>query len=245
MIPCSTCNHPAPHVDPHTMHALCAVHRTPEADTLTRGHRQFWRHTLELVAESGPFAVYLLRPPDGGLMGSVHIAFLPPDVIAIYGDAAPGRRSLDFRGAFAASQAETTALEVPGLTSDRGYGPGWFAGALSRSYLCEKFLAKVFRPDLAAECLRSTAAEREEGETEGRGLLSPADLRERAEEIAGIDPRSEWELTEWQAALHRDDRHAGDILEGAYGYDRDNGDQLCGIQARFRVGWAALQGARG
>lgn len=249
MIPCSTCNTPATHVHPETVSARCAAHATQADRPLTHADRRFWYHALEVISEHSDVSIYLLRPASGGLMESVHVAFLPHGYIALYGDSAPGRRRLDFHGAYGAAEAERADLAVPGMTSDRGYGPGWFASTLSRNYLCEKFLATMFRPDLAAECLRETATEREEDERESRsGVLSPDELRERADEVAAIEPHSEWELLEWQARFHRDERSASDVLEGAHGYDVDNADQLCAIQLRFRALWLprekALEAAR-
>ncbi len=231
MIPCHLCPTTATHLDPRDALALCEAHKATaghHVEPLTRGDRQFWNHTLDVVVEAPEVQVYRLLKPGEGSMGSVSIAFFP-DRMAVFGDASPGRSGLDFRGVF----------------SDPGYGRGWFAGDLSRGYLCGKFLERGFLPSRAAEALRETADERageDRDEDRHDRRLSAGDLRERADEIESLGD-DEHEVARWRVDFYNDEGIAGDILEGAYGVDPDAADQLCAIQVRFAALWRARQAA--
>ncbi len=96
-------------------------------------------HRLYPVQEDGKVTAYYLREPDpddpskpGRRMMSVLLVFTP-EGIAIMGDLTPERN---------------------GSVSALGYGLGWFAGQLSKDYLCGKFLKTRWVPEFAARSLR-------------------------------------------------------------------------------------------
>jgi len=125
-------------------------------------------HVLEQVLDQPGWKAFYLRMPDRGRMMSTCFIFSPEGII-LTGDLTPARHG---RGA----------------TSCYGYGLGWFAGRLSDSYLCEKFLEKGWHADLAAEDLRDMAAEIRRGRCDdefGRNELRKAaeERRELGEEI--------------------------------------------------------------
>jgi hypothetical protein len=80
-------------------------------------------HELHTVEDTDKVKVYLLRKPSTMNM-HVHLVFTG-NRIGLTGDAQLGPTQ-------------------HGLWSTSGYGVAWFAGALSPSYLCEKFLRQAY-----------------------------------------------------------------------------------------------------
>lgn len=103
-------------------------------------------HYLEQVLDTPRFKAFYLKQPGMGRMQSCMIMF-SPEGINILGDLCPGN---DKRNS--------------GVHAG-GYGLDWFAGKLSWSYLCEKFLTKEWHPELAIEDCRRRADEIMRGET--------------------------------------------------------------------------------
>lgn len=92
-------------------------------------------HYLEQVLDEEKFkAFYLREKPDSRMMSTLFI--FSPEGIVLMGDLTP--------------QLHSTA-------SCLGYGLAWFAGRLSETYLCEKFLEKRWNQELAVEELNETA----------------------------------------------------------------------------------------
>lgn len=128
-------------------------------------------HTLEQVLDTPNFKAFYLRPPGGGRMMSTLIVFTPEGIV-LMGDLTPGHH---------------------GNVSALGYGLSWFAGDLSGSYLCEKFLQKSWHAELAKEwCLDMAKDARcgrldHEGDFDVDGLEVAADDREAAhDELASL-----------------------------------------------------------
>jgi hypothetical protein len=99
--------------------------------------RREWMGALEdrqliQVVHEPDVQVYMLKKPDRGRMGSTQLVFTKEGIV-IMGDLCPG---------------------LNGCISAYGYGINWFAGQLGGSYLGEKFLAKGFHPEAAADEMR-------------------------------------------------------------------------------------------
>ena len=106
----------------------------------------FENHYLEQVLDTDRFKAFYMRAPGLGRMESCLIMF-SPEGINILGDLCPGN--------------DTRNSGVHAY----GYGLDWFAGRLSWSYLCEKFLSKEWHRELAEEDCRDRAADIMRGET--------------------------------------------------------------------------------
>jgi hypothetical protein len=106
----------------------------------------FKKHFLEQVLDTPKFKAFYLKAPGLGRMESCLIMF-SPEGINILGDLCPGNDSRN-SGVHA-----------------YGYGLEWFAGNLSWSYLCEKFLSKEWHKELAEEDCRRIADEIMMGDT--------------------------------------------------------------------------------
>ena len=126
-----------------------------------RFEEQLKAHVLEQVLDQPGWQAFYLRRPGGGRMMSTLFIFCPEGII-LTGDLAPARRG---RGA----------------TSCYGYGLEWFAGRLSESYLCEKFLEEGWHADLAQEDLKDLALEVRRGCCDG-DFRAMKDLRDAAKE---------------------------------------------------------------
>jgi hypothetical protein len=103
-------------------------------------------HILEQVLDTPKFKAFYLKEPGMGRMQSCLILF-SPEGINILGDLCPGN--------------DTRNSGVHAY----GYGLDWFAGRLSWSYLCEKFLSKDWHKEVAIEDCRHRADEIMRGET--------------------------------------------------------------------------------
>lgn len=161
-------------------------------------------HVLEQVLDAEKFKGFYLKPPDGGRMMSTLIIF-HPEGITICGDLCPG---------------------LHGNCSAYGYSLGWFAGKLSGSYLCEKFLEKSWQRELAAQWCKDEAQEqRKEGNPEIADKLET--LGSRDLECGDMDVRDFYErLTEISVG------YVDDGVPG-HGYDPGEKGWLCAIQEKF------------
>lgn len=95
-------------------------------------------HYLEQVLDTPKFKAFYLKRQGYGRMESC-LLFFSPEGISIHGDLCHGNDSRN-SGVHA-----------------YGYGLEWFAGRLSWSYLCEKFLTKEWHSELAVEDCRDRA----------------------------------------------------------------------------------------
>lgn len=122
----------------------------------------------------------------------------------------------------------------PGTTSCRGYGIKWFGGALSPSYLSEKFLRERFIPQQAALEMKeedSWVRESIRWNAEGNQSKIDSNLRELDEIIIACEA-GEMEPMQLADELH----NVGlDVCEGlpGWGYDPTEVGILVGIQRRF------------
>ena len=159
-------------------------------------------HTLELIQE-GKLTAYYLRGPEGGRMMSTLIVFTPEGIV-LQGDLTPERN---------------------GSVSSMGYGLNWFAGTLSDTYLCEKFLTKRFVLELAIDQL-SDPVKNYYCDVEGEDLEA---LKALAEELKSGDHGPEW-LYEELSELGQG--YVDDGIPG-WGYDPNQAAWLVAIQRRF------------
>jgi len=95
-------------------------------------------HYLEKVLDEPKFKAFYLKKQGYGRMESCLIMF-SPEGISIHGDLCPGN---DVRNSGVHAY---------------GYGLEWFAGRLSWSYLCEKFLSQDWHQELAVRDCRDRA----------------------------------------------------------------------------------------
>lgn len=106
----------------------------------------FKDHVLTQVLDADKFKAFYLKNPKYGRMESCMILF-SPEGINILGDLCPG------------NDPRNSGVHAS------GYGLDWFAGGLSSSYLCEKFLGKEWHQEIAEEDCRVMADEIMKGET--------------------------------------------------------------------------------
>lgn len=106
----------------------------------------FAQHHLEQVLDTETFKAFYLKETGMGRMQSCLILFTP-EGINICGDLCPG------------NDPRNSGVHA------FGYGLNWFAGELSWSYLCEKFLSKEWHKELAIEDCRRRAEDILRGET--------------------------------------------------------------------------------
>lgn len=159
-------------------------------------------HVLETVLESEKVSAYYLKRPGQGRMMSTLILFTPEGIV-LQGDLTPGQN---------------------GSVSTFGYGRDWFSGQLSGSYLCEKFLSKQFRVDLAIDAMKRSILEHRYS---GKWSKDHArDLWEGIPDAHELDGRVCYDY--WTDDLNED---GGDFP--AYGYSLAEAGWLCAIQERF------------
>ena len=160
-------------------------------------------HILVPVLEDEKIRAFYLKGPKQGRAMSTLILFTPEGIV-LQGDLTPTDN---------------------GTVSTFGYGLRWFRGELSGSYLCEKFLKKVFRPDLAvARIAEEILTQRREGRiSKGRAWVLWSDRPAWCDEHDG---RKCYEF--WSEELGND---GCDFP--AYGYELGAAGWLCAIQERF------------
>ena len=200
-------------------------------------------HYLEQVLDTPRFKAFYLKQPGMGRMQSCMILF-SPEGINILGDLCPGNDKRN-SGVHAA-----------------GYGLDWFAGNLSWSYLCEKFLTKEWHQELAIEDCRRRADEIMRGETswfnhdeeleaimDSRRDLAEtirdlrSDLRKKLAEASDALPaisdarteakRTKAELLERRAYLAQKYRDLADELDGGDMGVESFGSEMSKIDANF------------
>lgn len=221
---CHVCGATATRVRTLDAVLACDAHRSSIApyDVELRGiDRDLWNHTLEVIEETERVQLYrLVDPRCGGEMQSMRLAFLP-SYIAIHGDWCPGRETQDNRGVF----------------SDHGYTRSWFVGATSESYLCGKFIGRVFVPARAAAYCRDLI------EQEWRDGKHDEELRELADDADSLDERGDGEIESWKERLYALTEDS-ECFDACYDYDPTNAALLCAIQRRFRFLWLAHEAER-
>lgn len=152
-----------------------------------RYDEMFEKHCLEQVLDTGKFQAFYLREPSMGRAQSCMILF-SPEGINILGDLCPG------------NDARNSGVHAA------GYGLAWFAGRLSWSYLCGKFLSKEWHKDLAAEDCRDRAAEILRGET------YPFNRDDALEEIISRRQELAETIRDLRSDLHRKLAEPSDVL---------------------------------
>jgi len=163
-------------------------------------------HELVTVVEGEKVSAYYIRKPGTRIMSTL-IVFTPEGIV-LQGDHTP---------------------QQDGSVSTIGYGRNWFAGKLSCSYLCEKFLEHKWSPEVAAEELRNPEAWwREDATPEA---LTQLDELANAVEDGSADMR---EIYDTFVELGFE---TADGLPGG-GYDSDEAVALAAIQRKFAQLWA-------
>ncbi len=162
-------------------------------------------HVLETVVETEKVQAYYLKKPGDGRMMSTLILFTPEGIV-LQGDLTLGRN---------------------GNVSTLGHGRRWFSGDLSGSYLCEKFLHRVFVPAYAIEGLRyEILQQRRQGDiTKERARELWRDCPTISDDFRG--PQETYDF--WTDDLRNRD---GDGCPG-YGYEPGEAGRLCVIQQKF------------
>jgi hypothetical protein len=162
----------------------------------------FKDHTLVLNADTDHVKAWYLKSPEHGRLMSCLIVFTD-EGIAIMGDLVPTQN---------------------GVISSYGYGVQWFTGHLSEDYLCEKFLAKEFVPELAEQSFKeSLLYARRQGDLDKEESREAWDKIESLHDELGPDRFY---------ALYWD---TFDDSPDTCGYDYNPGDAgwLCAIQQKF------------
>jgi len=158
-----------------------------------------------MIVRSGPteFKAFYMKDPKRGRMMSTLILFTPEGIV-LQGDLTPSRQ---------------------GNVSCSGYGLDWFAGKLSESYLCEKFLHKGFVPALAREGLKQGVLDKRREK-----LIDKEEARDLWDSIRISDdfvgPVDTYEF--WIHLLQNDSSECP-----GHGYDPTEAGWLCAIQQRF------------
>ena len=170
--------------------------------------REFKDHVLELVTPTDDTELihYRMRKPGTGIF-LVHIIYAAKRII-LSGDICVGGHN--------------------GCISDVGYDLGWFVNASSESYLCEKFLQKVWQWECAKEGIKYLL--------EDEDYIEDEKQRQELQEI--LDNYYYWkycEASEWEFADALHDINSDLTDDGIPGYDylRADAGWLCAIRKRF------------
>lgn len=203
------------------------------ATNLEMFRRGFANHTLE--EHPGPAGLTcILRPPSGGHCESTMLIFTGDDAgkvpgyIVVMGDLCPGAN---------------------GVVSNIGYGVGWFAARKSEGYLCEKFLRKVWVPELALAALRQALQDERDAfvdadRAEVERITKRVEALEEAIEEAGEDASGDVvaESTPFYEAWT--DIYDDSPEDQGYGYDPKDAALLVAIQETFARLYAAAHPER-
>ena len=166
---------------------------------------QLAEHKLVPLNVAEKVRAWYLRPAEGGRMMST-LVMETPEGIVICGDLCPRGR---------------------GVVSNLGYGAAWFAGQLSPSYLCEKFLDKEWVPEIAADHMLTVLAQAVED-----GDLSAEVCAEASAEVR--DAREDFAFTPDRAREIFDDAGLTDFTDYNWNvYNPNDARWLIAIQRRF------------
>ena len=106
------------------------------------------KHELKLVHDSDRLTYYVMSEPGTGIF-LTKIVFVDSQIV-ITGDIIMGHH----RGVVSSPEYSSgLSGEHLGAISDPGYSLDWFSGYLSESYLCEKFLNRIWQKDAAKETI--------------------------------------------------------------------------------------------
>lgn len=130
-----------------------------------------------------------------------------------------------------------------GVVSRYGYGLGWFAGTLSTSYLCGKFLGEEYSPELgkalAERCLYEALEESKETDLDEK---RKAKLQERIEALQeAIEDDELFDSIDMLSKLFYEVDLGDLIVDGVpFDYPTRDAGLLCAIQQTFaRLYWKA------
>lgn len=116
--------------------------------------------------------------------------------------------------------------ERNGSISAHGYGAKWFAGELSESYLCSKFIEKRFSPERALDVIK-----RELIEARKKGTFDKEEARLHWDRIEGWGEEA---LTPEDYAILYESVFYNWPEETPMDYDEGEAGWLCAIQQRFK-----------
>lgn len=174
---------------------------------VTRLLEEMKEHALVIVEEGPNIRAYYMKKPGTRIMSTL-ITFTPEGIV-LQGDLTP---------------------EHHGSVSAIGYGRDWFAGQLSPSYLCEKFLDNKWSSELAVERLRDPESSWRDEEAD------PATISRLDELACEVECGQATQGDIYDVWLELDFETADGVP--GWGYDPQEAVVLVTIQRKFAELWA-------